>query len=110
MNQLSPVLKALVLGQKGPLQQGEIERTKDYARDLAVKLKEEKVWTLPENKEKALSRSKELISSPSNALREAESAFSVFFSGLFLSAVSYAALNPQLSFLFLTKTHHLIRQ
>jgi hypothetical protein len=43
MNQLSPVLKALVLGQKGPLQQGEIERTKDYARDLAVKLKEEKV-------------------------------------------------------------------
>ena len=43
MNQLLPVLKALVLGQKGPLVEGEIDRTKDYARELAIKLKEEKV-------------------------------------------------------------------
>ena len=41
MNQLLPVLKAVVLGQKGPLKEGEIDRTKDYARELAVKLKEE---------------------------------------------------------------------
>jgi len=40
MNQLLPVLKALVLGQKGPLKEGEIERTKEYARELAIKLKE----------------------------------------------------------------------
>jgi hypothetical protein len=39
MNQLLPVLKALVLGQKGPLKEGEIDRTKDYARELAIKLK-----------------------------------------------------------------------
>jgi len=39
MNQLLPVLKALVLGQKGPLVEGEIDRTKDYARQLAAKLK-----------------------------------------------------------------------
>jgi menaquinone-dependent protoporphyrinogen IX oxidase len=39
MNQLLPVLKALVLGQKGPLVEGEIERTKGYARELAIKLK-----------------------------------------------------------------------
>jgi menaquinone-dependent protoporphyrinogen IX oxidase len=43
MKQLLPVLKAAVLGQKGPLQEGEIERTKDYARELAIKLKEEKI-------------------------------------------------------------------
>jgi len=43
MNQLLPVLKAAVLGQKGPLVEGEIERTKDYARELAAKLREEKV-------------------------------------------------------------------
>jgi menaquinone-dependent protoporphyrinogen IX oxidase len=43
MNQLLPVMKALVLGQKGPLKEGEIDRTKDYARELAIKLKEEKV-------------------------------------------------------------------
>ena len=42
MNQLLPVLKAAVLGQKGPLQEGEIDRTKDYARELAIKLKREK--------------------------------------------------------------------
>jgi menaquinone-dependent protoporphyrinogen IX oxidase len=40
MNQLLPVLKAAVLGQKGPLKEGEIERTRDYARQLAIKLKE----------------------------------------------------------------------
>jgi hypothetical protein len=40
MNQLLPVLKTAVLGQKGPLQEGEIERTKEYARTLAIKLKE----------------------------------------------------------------------
>ncbi|MFB3889975.1 MAG: flavodoxin domain-containing protein [Candidatus Bathyarchaeia archaeon] len=43
MKQLMPVLKALVLGQKGPLVEGEVERTKGYARELAAKLKEEKV-------------------------------------------------------------------
>jgi len=42
MNQLLPVLKALVFGQKGPLKEGEIERTKDYARQIATKLKREK--------------------------------------------------------------------
>ncbi len=42
MNQLLPVLKAAVLGQKGPLKEGEIERTKEYARELATKLKAEK--------------------------------------------------------------------
>ena len=39
MNQLLPVLKTLVLGQKGPLVEGEVDRTKDYARQLAAKLK-----------------------------------------------------------------------
>jgi len=39
MNQLLPVLKAVVLGWKGPLQDGEIERAKEYARELALKLK-----------------------------------------------------------------------
>jgi menaquinone-dependent protoporphyrinogen IX oxidase len=43
MNQLLPVLKALGLGQKGPLVEGEIDRTTDYARELAAKLKEVKV-------------------------------------------------------------------
>ncbi|MDH5664615.1 MAG: flavodoxin domain-containing protein [Candidatus Bathyarchaeota archaeon] len=42
MNQLLPVLKAVVFGWKGPLKEGEIERTKDYARELAIKLKREK--------------------------------------------------------------------
>jgi menaquinone-dependent protoporphyrinogen IX oxidase len=41
MNQLIPVLKAAVLGQKGPLQEGEIERTKEYAKTLAIRLKEQ---------------------------------------------------------------------
>ena len=42
MNQLLPVLKALVLGQKGPLVEGEVDRTKDYASELATKLMREK--------------------------------------------------------------------
>jgi len=42
MRQLLPVLKALVLGQKGPLVEGEIDRAKIYSRELATKLKEEK--------------------------------------------------------------------
>jgi len=42
MNQLLPVLKALVLGQKGPLVEGEIERTKDYTKEFVAKLKSEK--------------------------------------------------------------------
>ena len=41
MNQLSPVLKAVVLGWKGPLQEGEIERTKEYAKEFATKLKQQ---------------------------------------------------------------------
>jgi len=40
MNQLLPVLKALVFEMKGPLIEGEIERIKEYARGLAAKLKE----------------------------------------------------------------------
>ena len=43
MNQLVPVLKAAVEGQRGPLIEGEIQRAKDYVRELAIKLKEEKV-------------------------------------------------------------------
>jgi menaquinone-dependent protoporphyrinogen IX oxidase len=39
MKQLLPVLKALVLGQKGPPKEGEIERTKEYADKLAIELK-----------------------------------------------------------------------
>jgi len=40
MNQLLPVLKALVLGQKGPLVDGEVDRTRVYARELAAKLEQ----------------------------------------------------------------------
>lgn len=43
MKQLLPVLKAAVLGMKGPLVEGEIERTKDFAEEFATKLKEETV-------------------------------------------------------------------
>lgn len=39
MIQLLTVLKVLVLGMKGPLVDGEVVRTKDYARELATKLK-----------------------------------------------------------------------
>jgi menaquinone-dependent protoporphyrinogen IX oxidase len=42
MNQLLPTLKASVLGWKGPLVEGEIDRAKGYAKELASKLKEEK--------------------------------------------------------------------
>jgi flavodoxin len=42
MNQLLPVLKAAVHDWKGPLIEGEIKRAKDYARELASKLKEPK--------------------------------------------------------------------
>ena len=41
MNQLLPVLKAIVSGMKGPLEEGEIERTREYAREMAVQLKKE---------------------------------------------------------------------
>jgi menaquinone-dependent protoporphyrinogen IX oxidase len=40
MKQLLPALKAVVLGWKGPLKEGEIERTKEYARELAARLKQ----------------------------------------------------------------------
>jgi menaquinone-dependent protoporphyrinogen IX oxidase len=43
MSQLLPVLKTLVLGQKGPLVEGEIDRAKGYAMELAAKLKEERI-------------------------------------------------------------------
>ena len=43
MSELLPVLKAVVLGQKGPLREGEIERTKDYTRGLAVELKKQTI-------------------------------------------------------------------
>jgi len=39
MNQLAPVLKALVHEMKGPLLEGEVERTKEYAKGLAAILK-----------------------------------------------------------------------
>jgi len=39
LNQILPALKTAVLGIKGPLKEGEIERTKTYAKDLAIKLK-----------------------------------------------------------------------
>jgi hypothetical protein len=42
MNQLLPVLKAVVFGQEGPLKEGEIARTKDYARELTIILKRKK--------------------------------------------------------------------
>jgi menaquinone-dependent protoporphyrinogen IX oxidase len=42
MNQLLPVLKAVVLDWKGPLQEGEIERAKKYASELAATLKKAK--------------------------------------------------------------------
>ena len=40
MNQLLPVLKGLVQGWKGPLVDGEIENTKNYANEMATKLKQ----------------------------------------------------------------------
>ena len=43
MSELSPVMRAVVSGQKGPLKDGEVDRTREYAKQLAAKLKEEKV-------------------------------------------------------------------
>ncbi len=40
MKQILPVLKGLVQGWKGPLVDGEVERTKNYAKQAADKLKE----------------------------------------------------------------------
>jgi len=37
LNQIMPVLKTAVLGMRGPLKENEIERTKEYTRDLAAK-------------------------------------------------------------------------
>jgi menaquinone-dependent protoporphyrinogen IX oxidase len=42
MKELLPVLKAVVLGWKGPLQEGEIVRAQKYARQLAARLKKAK--------------------------------------------------------------------
>ena len=39
LKQIMPVLKALVSGKKGPLVEGEIERTQEYANQLAEQLK-----------------------------------------------------------------------
>jgi len=41
MTHLLPVLKALVIGQRGPLVDGEINRTMGYARELETKLQQE---------------------------------------------------------------------
>lgn len=40
MSQQLPVLKSIVMGMEGPLKEGEVERARDYARELALKLKE----------------------------------------------------------------------
>jgi menaquinone-dependent protoporphyrinogen IX oxidase len=42
LTQVLPVLKALVLDQKGPLVEGEVERTQEYAREMALKLQSRK--------------------------------------------------------------------
>jgi len=39
MNQVLPVLKTAVHGVKGPLKEGEVERTKEYTSELVAKLK-----------------------------------------------------------------------
>ena len=39
MTEVAPVLKAVVVGQKGPIVEGEIERTREYANKLAGELK-----------------------------------------------------------------------
>ncbi len=53
MNQLLPVLKAQVIGQKGPIVDGEIEKAKNFASDLAAKLK---AFKQHENKCAAMAR------------------------------------------------------
>ncbi len=48
LHRLLPVLKSVVIGWKGPLQDGEIPRAKGYAGELAAKLQEDKEhYTLP---------------------------------------------------------------
>ena len=42
MKEILPVFKAVVLEKKGPIKDGEIERTKGYTKELAIKLKKEK--------------------------------------------------------------------
>ncbi len=42
MKLVMPVLKAAVVGQKGPLVEGEIEKIRENAKELATKLKEAK--------------------------------------------------------------------
>ena len=39
MRLLQPVLKAVVIGWKGPMQEGEIDRANEYAKELAAHLK-----------------------------------------------------------------------
>lgn len=39
MNEVQPVLRSSVLGAKGPLVEGEIERAQGFARELANKLR-----------------------------------------------------------------------
>jgi len=39
MRLLQPVLKSVVIGWKGPMQEGEIERVKEYAKELVTQLK-----------------------------------------------------------------------
>ncbi len=39
MKQTLPALKSVVLGWKGPLQEGEIERVKEYAKQFVIELK-----------------------------------------------------------------------
>ncbi len=39
MRLLQPVLKSVVIGWKGPMQEGEIDRAKEYAKELALHLK-----------------------------------------------------------------------
>ncbi|MCR4394699.1 MAG: flavodoxin family protein [Dehalococcoidales bacterium] len=43
MNQLLPVLKAIVLDWKGPLQTGEIERAKEYAQKFLSQIKQQQL-------------------------------------------------------------------
>ena len=40
MSQLLPVLKSSVIGMKGPLVEGEVERARQYAKEMASKLAE----------------------------------------------------------------------
>ena len=42
LKEISAVLKAVVLEKKGPLRDGEIERTKDYTKEVVMKLMKEK--------------------------------------------------------------------